>query len=233
MITLYQFKPAFGLPNPSPFCMKVETYLRMVGLPYQCQSQEDLTNAPKKKLPFIDDDGTIIADSSLILQYLTQKYGNDLDAHLTPVQRAQLLSIQTLFEEHFYWSAVYSRWMDPVNWPQVRQAFFGKLPPVIKSIIPIIAHRQIAQYLNGHGMGRHSAAEIYAFGQQDIQAFAALLGDQDYFMGAQPSTLDAIAYSFLANILWVSLPSPLLDCAKQFPNLEVYCQRMRSQYYPT
>ena len=35
MIKLYQFNPAWGLPNPSPFCMKVETYLRMVGLPYE------------------------------------------------------------------------------------------------------------------------------------------------------------------------------------------------------
>jgi len=35
MIKLYQFHPAWGLPNPSPFCMKVETYLRMAGLPYE------------------------------------------------------------------------------------------------------------------------------------------------------------------------------------------------------
>jgi hypothetical protein len=35
MIKLYQFNAAWGLPNPSPFCMKVETYLRMVSLPYE------------------------------------------------------------------------------------------------------------------------------------------------------------------------------------------------------
>lgn len=29
MIQLQQFAPAFGLPNASPFCMKLETYLRM------------------------------------------------------------------------------------------------------------------------------------------------------------------------------------------------------------
>lgn len=32
MIKLHQLAPAFGLPNASPFCMKVETYLRMAGL---------------------------------------------------------------------------------------------------------------------------------------------------------------------------------------------------------
>ncbi len=35
MIKLFQFAPAFGLPNASPFCMKLETYLRMAGLPFQ------------------------------------------------------------------------------------------------------------------------------------------------------------------------------------------------------
>ena len=35
MIKLFQFPPYWGLPNASPFCMKVETYLRMTGIPYQ------------------------------------------------------------------------------------------------------------------------------------------------------------------------------------------------------
>ena len=35
MIQLYQFEPAFGLPNASPFCMKVETWLRMAALPFE------------------------------------------------------------------------------------------------------------------------------------------------------------------------------------------------------
>jgi hypothetical protein len=33
MIKLHQFATAFGLPNTSPFCVKLENYLRMTGLP--------------------------------------------------------------------------------------------------------------------------------------------------------------------------------------------------------
>jgi hypothetical protein len=58
MIKLHQFAPAFGLPNASPFCMKVETYLRMAGLPYERVNSGDVLRAPKGKLPVIDDDGT-------------------------------------------------------------------------------------------------------------------------------------------------------------------------------
>ena len=45
MIKLYQFAPAFGLPNASPFCMKMETYLRMAGLPYELVNSGDVMKA--------------------------------------------------------------------------------------------------------------------------------------------------------------------------------------------
>lgn len=35
-IILHQFsRPKSGVPSLSPFCLKMETYLRMLGLPYQ------------------------------------------------------------------------------------------------------------------------------------------------------------------------------------------------------
>ena len=50
MIELYQFPRAFGLPNPIPFCMKVETYLKLTGLPYEVKDT-DPRKAPLGKLP--------------------------------------------------------------------------------------------------------------------------------------------------------------------------------------
>ena len=69
MLTLYQFEPALGLPNTSPFCMKLETYLRMTGLDYQVDTSADVRKAPKGKLPYIEDQGKIIPDSNFILDY--------------------------------------------------------------------------------------------------------------------------------------------------------------------
>ena len=94
MIKLCQFPPAFGLPNASPFCMKLETWLRMAGLPYECPRGADLRKAPKGKFPYIEDDGVVIADSSFIIDYLTKKYNVTLDAHLTPRQRGEALALQ-------------------------------------------------------------------------------------------------------------------------------------------
>ena len=46
MIELYQFAPAWGLPNPSPFCIKLELYLKMTGLPFEVITENDTRKGP-------------------------------------------------------------------------------------------------------------------------------------------------------------------------------------------
>ena len=84
MVKLYQFPSAFGLPNASPFCMKLDTWLRMAGLSCERSCGADLRKAPRGKMLYIEDDGRAVADSSLIIDYLTKQYSVTLDAHLTP-----------------------------------------------------------------------------------------------------------------------------------------------------
>jgi glutathione S-transferase len=83
----------------------------------------------------------------------------------------------------------------------------------------------------GHGMGRHSPEEIEIIGKSDLAALADFLGDKPYFMGEEPSSLDASAYAFLANLLWVPLEMPLKAHVKTYPQLEAYCCRMKARYY--
>jgi glutathione S-transferase len=89
MIKLYQFNPAWGLPNPSPFCMKVETYLRMASLPYEAINNAVPFKAPKKKLPYIEDGTRLVADSGFILKYLKLNYGDILDENLSDHEKAR------------------------------------------------------------------------------------------------------------------------------------------------
>ena len=231
MIRLYQFPPAFGLPNASPFCMKVETYLRMAGLAYECPRGASHFKAPKGKLPYIEDSGKIVADSTFIIDHLKASYGDQLDARLSPPDRAAGLAIQRLLEENLYWAVVYSRWIDEPGFSKVREAFFAKLPAPLRLVIPHFARRGIRAQLHGHGMGRHSREEIYAIGCRDLTALADFLGDKPYFLGAQPTSLDASAYAFLANLLWVPVESVMKAHARRYPQLTAYCERMKARYY--
>ena len=231
MIKLYQFTPAFGLPNASPFCMKLETYLRMAGLPYDAPTNANMMKSPKGKMPYIEDGAKVLGDSGLIIAYLKATYGDPLDAALSSAERAVSLAFQRLLEENLYWAVVYSRWVDENGWQLTKAAFFGSLPAPLKWIVPSVARRGIKKELWGHGMGRHSREEIYAIGCNDLTALADFLGDKAFFMGAQPTSLDATAYSFLVNILWTPNDSPIKTHALKYPAFEAYCQRMKAKYY--
>lgn len=231
MIKVHQFAPAFGLPNASPFCMKLETYLRMAGLPFELVNDGNVMKAPLGKLPWIEDGSTAVADTQFIIEHLKARHGDPLDAWLTPLQRAQATAFQRLFEEDLYWAVVHTRWIDDAGWALTRQAFFGALPPPLSWILPPLARRGLRQELRGHGMGRHPVAEIHAIGCRDITAVADFLGDQPFMLGDRPSSLDAIAYAFLANLLWAPVDSPLRRHARARPTLEAYCRRMQARYF--
>jgi glutathione S-transferase len=233
VIKLFQFEPAFGLPNASPFCMKLETYLRMAALPFEIPRATlgHLQKAPKGKMPYIEDQGKLIADSTFIIDHLKTTYGDPLDGWLDAGQKAVAQAFQRLLEENLYWAVVYTRWVEPQGWELTRAGFFGKLSPPLKWVLPSLARRGIIRELRGQGMGRHSREEIMTIGRRDISALADFLSNKPYFMGGAPCSLDASAYAFLANLLWVPVASDLKRHASQYPQLEAYCQRMRSRYY--
>jgi glutathione S-transferase len=98
LITLHQFQPAFGLPNASPFCMKLETWLRMAKLPYVAPLMHlsTLGKAPKGKLPYIVDGKKTVADTAFIIEYLKATYGDPLDDWLSTEQKTVSLAFQRL-----------------------------------------------------------------------------------------------------------------------------------------
>jgi glutathione S-transferase len=86
MITLYTFGPAFGLPDPSPFVTKAHMLLKLAGLPYRTD-ESGFRKAPKGKLPYIEDEGVVVADSTFFRWHIEKKYGIDFDSELSPEQR--------------------------------------------------------------------------------------------------------------------------------------------------
>lgn len=74
MVILHQYPSVWSLPSLSPFCVKVETYLRMAAIPYQIVWQNNPRRGPKGKFPVLEDKGKMIPDSSFIIDYLNQTY---------------------------------------------------------------------------------------------------------------------------------------------------------------
>ncbi len=232
MIKLYSFGAAFGLPDPSPFVMKVDVWMRMSAIPFESVSGvANLRKAPKGKLPYIDDGGKLVADSHLIISYLRAKYDSPLDKGLSREQRAIATLVGKSLDEQLYWCLVYSRWIRADTWPQVKATFFNPLPAPVRIIISSIARHKVKRSLYLQGFGRHSDEEILLMTTETLQALADLLGDKRYFLGEQPSTLDATAYGFLSEFILSEIENEFSQRARGFKNLVRYCEAIRDRYY--
>jgi hypothetical protein len=82
VITLHTMPGTDKVESMSPFCMKVEVYLKLQKVPYQVKLG-DPRKAPKGKLPLFEaEDGRRIADSSAILAYVEERADKPLDRAL-------------------------------------------------------------------------------------------------------------------------------------------------------
>src|SRR6187401_2151788 len=98
MITLHTFGPMFGLPDPSPFVTKADVLLKMSGLPFQARGG-NFRQAPKGKMPYIEDDGVKIGDSTLIRLHLEKKYSINFDKHLSSVESGVAWAVEKMLED--------------------------------------------------------------------------------------------------------------------------------------
>lgn len=229
MIELVQFTPAFGLMNASPFCMKVEVFLRLAGLPYRAINGAMPMRMPKGKLPVLRDNGQTIADSEAILAWLQQRHGDAMPAAMRVPITGAAHAIRRMLEEHTYFAMLWLRWIDDAGYAKTRPAFFGGMPPALRTLVPAIVRRKMRRDLVGQGIGRHDASAIAMRACADLDALSVLLGEAPYFGGSEPGAIDATTYAFLANALWPPIDTLPRRHLQQQEALVAYCERMRER----
>jgi glutathione S-transferase len=229
MITLHGSFPAFGVPQASPFVMKTEVQLKMAEIPYRLERGG---RGPKGKIPYIVEAEATIGDSTFIRDHIEKAYGIDLDRGLTADMRARSWAIERMLEDHLYWAIVHTRWMDDANFAAGPAHFFDTMPPSARDEARANARIQVAAALHGHGLGRHSAAEIADLGCRSIAALATLLGNKAYLMGPAPSAVDATAFAMIAAAAAPAFVSRLRAFTEEKTNLLRYRDRLMAEFYP-
>jgi glutathione S-transferase len=232
-VVFYQMRPCWGLPNASPFCMKVETWLRMAQIPYQARSVGGPPKSATGKVPYlVRPDGSLLPDSGAIIATLEREHQVPLDRDLSSSDRAVAVMLRRTFEDSLYFALLHQRWLVDENWQVTRQAYFGSLPAVVRATLVPLIRRKVRRDAWGQGVARMGSEQICQRGIEDISAVSELLGDRRFFLGDQPRGVDALAYAFLANFLVPPLQSPIVEAARARDNLVRYCDRMRALYWP-
>lgn len=114
-ITLYRGFPVTNKFTSSPFVSKLELRLHVDRVKH-IVAEGSAISAPRSKIPYValskrNDDGgntektpATLGDSTLIIQKLMRDgVLGDLNAHLSPTQKAQDLALRGMLEDRLYW----------------------------------------------------------------------------------------------------------------------------------
>ena len=229
MIKLYTFPAAFGLRNVSPFCLKVEMALKHLGLDFEIEEMNDPRKAPKGKLPYIEVDGKIIADSELIFEHLDELSQGALYGDLTPLERAQGTAFVRLADDHLYWMMVASRWLDNNWFPNIVSGFFGFVPGFIRGFAAGGAQKQLRKTYDLQGLGRHSMGEQEGFARRDFQAISDAVADGRYIAGERMTAFDFAMAGLLSGLMDNTPATWISKIATEFPALSEYANRVQKE----
>ncbi len=231
-VIVHGLPPLWGAPSASPFVVKLLTWLRMAEIPYEAPPLAGPPRSPTKKMPYVElPDGTLLGDSALIIEELGRRSAVTMDDVLDARQRAEALALRRMLEEHLYFAGLWERWISPDGRAASRRDYFAFLPWPLRSLLPILVSRDAKRNLYGHGLGRHTPADIYAMAFEDIDAAATLLGDRDYLFDV-PTSIDAATYGLVRTVLANPFPSPLADRVRGHANLVAYGERITARWWP-
>ncbi|MDD7806037.1 MAG: glutathione S-transferase family protein [Endozoicomonas sp. (ex Botrylloides leachii)] len=233
-LNMFPVSKRSNIPNISPFCVKIETCLRILNIPYDIFFIKKAPRycAPKGKLPFIDIDGQRLGDSEIILKYLAEKKGLNIDKNFSEKEMAAIIAYKKMLDEHVSFIMSYYRWGSNRYWKALKKFYFPALSAPIRFLWGGYMRYHANKYYYAQGISRHSESEIDAFFDECLFSLSQLLGEKDYFFDNTPSSLDAAAFGFLCNIYRFRITKHLTEIGEKYPNLKAHSERMMTRYFP-
>ena len=231
MTTLYGFPAMFGAPSASPFVIKADVQLQMLGVDFD-RKIADLNAVSKHKMPYVSDNGAVIQDSAFIRWHFERKLGCDLDAGLNVEQRGAAWALERMLEERVYFMVLSERWLVDDNFEKGPLLYFSDVPEAARKQATDEIRAGIRAYLTGMGLMRHALEERMQLADCDIAAVSAVLGDKAFLFGDAPTAVDAVAYGMLASAATEHFDTPLVDLVAKRENLAPYIARMEARFFP-
>ncbi|CAD6198767.1 unnamed protein product [Caenorhabditis auriculariae] len=235
VVYLYQFPRTKLLPNISPFCLKVETWLRMNDVHYEVPAIPLNLRSKEGLLPFVELNGVEYYDSAFIIEELTillKRQG--FEEHLSEEQRAVSRAFECLAEKSLALSSFVTRIENAAEMiDQIDLRRFGFLLTFLKPFASRGYASLLATRLNNSELGPHSRADRLSIGADDLRAISKYLGQKHYFTGFKPTRVDACLFGTLAQIVFAPYETEHKTLLRtECSNLLEYVERIKNRFWP-
>mmetsp|Transcript_23775 Transcript_23775/g.40920 ORF Transcript_23775/g.40920 Transcript_23775/m.40920 type:complete len:311 (+) Transcript_23775:64-996(+) len=240
VVLLLQSRPMPYVTSSSPFTLKMETYLRMAGIPYEVDKSPELqimAKSPTQKIPCIVYHGQVIPDSSRIIDFLRAEFGVFLDADLTAEEQAITTLVQRTLEGSLYFVALYYRWIEDAGFAYVLKNYLTDMPGLVKRFLFMHIRKAVSAQAFAQGISRYPPEYVATISERDVAAVAQMYGNDPnkvFFFGHdKPTSIDATVFGFVAGIVFIEFDNPTRQHFLHHPNLVRYAKRLMERYYPT
>ena len=227
---LHQYPRTLTCPTPSPFVLKLETYLRMAKIPYVVDHTQPA--GPLGKCPWITFNGKDMGDSQLIIEFLSDKLGTNMDSKLTKEQRAISHSVRLMVESHWYYCFILDRYI--YSGQDFGKWLYLPIPPAIFRKALEGYKGYVKRVCDTIGFTRFGQRQVDRFGVEDLQAVSTLLGDKPFLHGEEPTSIDCTIFGMTTMIIYASPDESPYKVAleRDMRNLVGHNDRIKDRFFP-
>lgn len=203
MVTLYQFAT-------SPFTEKVRRALNYKGIAFSVH-EVDRSKAGNGgyghisktgKFPALDHDGTIVQDSTDILEYLDHVFENKPLTPRNPRDRAFATIIEDWADESLYFYEMTVRLAWAHNLDAALDEFVCSLPHLSRDEVGSYLLDAVGKLTSAQGVGRKSRATVIHDLERHFGALETLLEGRDWLVGDNLSSADLSATAQISALLY-------------------------------
>lgn len=197
MITLYQFEI-------SPFCDKVRRILNVKRVPYRIEEVPPSKTLsvvrklnPAGKLPFLVDDGRVVADSTDIAHWLDEKYPEPKLVPDDPRERALCHVLEDWADESLYFYEMRLRFTLPHNARRFIPELVKYEGSLVRTIAPYAMPFVLKSQVSSQGVGKRPLDVVLRDVERHVDALAGLVGDGEWLIGDRLTIADVSVFAQL------------------------------------
>lgn len=232
-LTLYVWPSDFGLPSVGIECLQFMAASKICAAPINFLHSTRPWVSPTGDFPFLHNEkGHQLTNFKSFVAFLRNSEQEILlDDELTPNQISEFDVYECLLRQKLRPAMLYTFWLDSMNYTTMTHYWFSS-----KLIFPYNLYyvdkkkKEVNSLISAINK---TSKQLITEAIQVINLLSAKLGDNKYFCGNKPCSLDALIFGYLALLLRSQIPNDRIQLhLVSTPNLVRFVESIQSIYLP-